>query len=107
MSEKSAVIQTGGKQYRVREGDVIEIELVGKGAGEEVSFDQVLLVTSDGDIKVGTPVVKGAKVVGKVVMEKKGPKVIAFKYTRRANYRRKVGHRQNYSVVKIESVIIS
>ena len=104
MSKLSAVIETGGKQYKVKEGDVIEIEKLDNVPGEEVSFDRILLVSGEGTIKIGNPIVKTAKVLGKLVKETKGPKLIAFKYTRRANYRRKVGHRQKYSLVKIESV---
>lgn len=104
MSESYAIIETGGKQYQVREGDVIQVERVVKNPGDEVSFDRVLLVSKEGEIKVGDPILKDAKVLGKFLKEIKGEKVIAFKYKRRKNYRRKVGHRQKYSLVKIESL---
>lgn len=104
MSTISAVIETGGKQYRVQEGDVIQVERLGKASGDEVSFDKVLLISGDGQVKIGDPILKGAKVLGKFVNELKGKKIVAFKYKRRKNYRRKVGHRQKYSLVKIESV---
>ena len=101
-----AVIRTGGKQYKVKEGDVIQVERLGKASGEEISFDKVLLVSGEGQLKVGDPIVKGAKVLGKFISELKGKKTVAFMYKRRKNYRRKVGHRQKYSLVRIESVQI-
>jgi len=107
MGQISAVIETGGKQYRVQEGDIIRVELLDSNPGDEVTFDKVLLVSGEGQSKIGTPVVENAKVLGKLVQELKGPKLIAFKYKRRKNYRRKVGHRQKYSVVEIQSVQVS
>ncbi|MDP3981611.1 MAG: 50S ribosomal protein L21 [Chlamydiota bacterium] len=97
-----AVIETGGKQYKVTEGDVIEIEKLPAQAGEEVLFDKVLLISQDGDIRVGTPFVESAKILGTKVKDIKGEKVIAFQYRRRKNYKRKVGHRQKYSLVRID-----
>lgn len=105
MSNLSAVIESGGKQYRVKEGDVIQVERLEKNPGEEVLFDQVLLISGDGELKVGSPILKEAKVLGKFIKEFKGKKLICFKYKRRKNYRRKVGHRQKYSLVRIESVV--
>ncbi|MBI1883020.1 MAG: 50S ribosomal protein L21 [Chlamydiae bacterium] len=99
-----AVIETGGKQYQVRPGDVLQVERLDKTPEGAISFDRVLLVSKEGQIKVGTPILNGAKVLGKFVKEVKGEKLIAFKYKRRKNYRRKVGHRQKYDLVKIESV---
>ncbi len=107
MSLTYAIIETGGKQYQVQEGDVLEIELLPKASSEEILFDKVLLISQDGKVKIGTPIVKEAKVLGKLVKETKGEKIIAFKYKRRKGYRRKVGHRQKYSVVKIESVKVA
>ncbi|MBI1870258.1 MAG: 50S ribosomal protein L21 [Chlamydiae bacterium] len=108
MSELFAVIETGAKQYRVQSGDLIKVEkLDTTEAGEEVSFDRVLLVSGNGEIKVGNPIINNAKVLGKYVKETKAEKLIAFKYTRRKNYRRKIGHRQKHSLVKIESVQVN
>ena len=87
-----AIIATGGKQYRVSEGDVIYIEKIDAQVDSTVSFD-VLLVGNDGDVKIGTPVVEGVKVEGKVVGQIRGEKIIVFKYKSKKNYRRKQGHR--------------
>lgn len=99
-----AIIKTGGKQYRVQEGDVITIEKLEAQADETVTFDEVLTVVNDGDVKVGLPVVDGAKVTGKVVEHGKGKKVLVFKYKAKSNYRRRQGHRQPFTKVRIESI---
>ena len=98
-----AIIATGGKQYRVSEGDVIYIEKIDADVDSTVSFD-VLLVGNDGDVKVGTPVVEGVKVEGKVVGQIRGEKIIVFKYKAKKNYRRKQGHRQPYTKVEITKI---
>ena len=98
-----AIIATGGKQYRVSEGDVIYIEKLDVEVDSTVSFD-VLLVGNDGDVKVGTPVVEGVKVEGKVVGQIRGEKIIVFKYKAKKNYRRKQGHRQPYTKVEITKI---
>ena len=99
-----AIIQTGGKQYRVSEGDVLSIEKLTAAEGEEVVFDQVLTVVSDGDIKIGKPVVEGAKVTAKVVEHGKGGKILVFKYKAKSNYRKRQGHRQPYTKVEISKI---
>ncbi len=99
-----AVIETGGKQYRVSEGDVITIEKLAVEAGEKVEFDRVLVLSNEEDLKVGAPYVEGAKVFGEVVENGKGKKVIIFKYKSKKDYRKKQGHRQPYTMVKIESL---
>lgn len=99
-----AVIKTGGKQYRVSKDDVVTIEKVPGDAGAKVEFDQVLLIGSGADLKVGTPVVSGAKVVAELVEQSRGPKLIAFKKRRRKNSRRKKGHRQDLSIVRITDI---
>lgn len=99
-----AVIKTGGKQYRVSKDDVVTIEKVAGDAGAKVEFDQVLMVGAGSDVKVGTPLVAGAKVTGEVVEQTRGPKLIAFKKRRRKNSRRKKGHRQDLSTVRITSI---
>lgn len=101
-----AVIETGGKQYRVEPGDVIDVELTpvsGKKV-QKVKFDRVLLVGDDEEIKVGTPVVAGAEVTGVLVDEVRGPKVRVFKMKRRKGYRRSRGHRQDLLRVKIDDI---
>ena len=99
-----AVIKTGGKQYRVSKDDVVTIERVAGEAGAKVEFDHVLMVGSGADVKVGTPLVAGAKVTGELVEQTRGPKLIAFKKRRRKNSRRKKGHRQDLSTVRITSI---
>lgn len=99
-----AVIETGGKQYRVQEGDVITVEKLNVEAGEKVVFDKVLVLAGEGDLKVGAPYVDGAAVAGEVVENGKGKKVIIFKYKAKKDYRKKQGHRQPYTMVKIASL---
>jgi large subunit ribosomal protein L21 len=99
-----AVIETGAKQYRVEAGDTLEIELLAAEKGQEVAFDRVLLVADGDKVKVGQPVVAGAKVTADVVDHKRGEKVVAFKFRRREGYHRKVGHRQEITVVKIKAI---
>ncbi len=98
-----AVIETGGKQYRVQEGDVITIEKLNAEAGDKVTFDKVLLMSDGKEVKVGTPYLAEA-VTGSVVENGKGKKVIIFKYKAKKDYRKKQGHRQPYTAVKIESL---
>ncbi len=98
-----AIIATGGKQYKVQEGDVIKVEKLGAQAGETVTFDQILVV-SDKDVKVGTPTVAGATVSATVVAEGKAKKVIVYRYKRKSGYHKKNGHRQPFTQVKIEKI---
>ena len=98
-----AIIATGGKQYKVSEGDIITIEKLGIEAGEKVTFDQVLVVSGD-DLKIGNPTVDGATVDATVVKEGRGKKVIVYKYKRKTGYHKKNGHRQSYTQVKIEKI---
>ena len=98
-----AIIATGGKQYKVSEGDIITIEKLGVEAGEKVTFDQVLVVGGD-DLKVGDPTVAGATVEASVVENGKAKKVIVYKYKRKSGYHKKNGHRQQYTAVKIEKI---
>lgn len=100
-----AVIETGGKQYIVRENDVVNVEKLGVEPSEEVAFDVVLMVSDEkGEVKIGTPTLEGAKVLGEALGETKGKKVLIGKIKRRKNYRRKIGHRQTFSSVKIKSI---
>lgn len=98
-----AIIATGGKQYKVSEGDIIKVEKLGVEAGETVTFDQVLAVSNDG-MKVGSPFVEGANVTASVLENGKGKKVIVYKYKRKTGYHKKNGHRQLYTKVKIEKI---
>lgn len=100
-----AVIKTGGKQYRVQQGDVIFVEKLNAQADEAVTFDEVLLVGDADQSKVGTPVVKGAKVEGKVLAQVKGKKIVVYKYKAKKNERKKQGHRQPYTKVEITAVV--
>lgn len=99
-----AIIETGGKQYRVQEGDVLRIEKLAGEVGETVQIDRVLAVGSDDKFTVGTPVVDGANVVLKVLEHDKAKKVIVFKYKPKKNYRRKQGHRQPFTKVQVEKI---
>ena len=99
-----AVIQTGGKQYRVSEGDILNVEKLAVEAGENVVFDKVLTVVNDGDVMIGKPVVEGAKVTAKVLAQGKEKKVLVFKYKAKSNYRRRQGHRQPFTKVTIEKI---
>ena len=99
-----AVLSTGGKQYRVQEGDVIFVEKLNAEVDSTVELTEVLAVAKDGEIKVGAPVVEGAKVVAKVLAQGKAKKVVVFKYKRKKDYRRKNGHRQPYTKIVIEKI---
>ena len=98
-----AIIATGGKQYKVSEGDIIKVEKLGVEADEKVTFDQVLLV-SDSEVKVGNPTVANATVDATVVANGKAKKVIVYKYKRKTGYHKKNGHRQAYTAVKIDKI---
>ena len=99
-----AIIKTGGKQYRVQEGDNIFVEKLDADVDSNVVFDQVLAVVNDGDVKVGAPVVEGAKVTAKVLAQGKEKKILVFKYKAKSNYRRRKGHRQPFTKVVIEKI---
>ena len=99
-----AVIETGGKQYRVAVGDSIAIEKLPLETGAEVTFDRVLMVGGDGSPRVGTPLVAGASVVGRVDAQDRGAKIIVFKYKPKKRYRRRTGHRQSLTRVAITGI---
>jgi large subunit ribosomal protein L21 len=99
-----AVIETGGKQYRVAAGDVIEVERLPAEAGEQVEIDRVLMVAGDEGISIGAPVVDGAKVVATVSEHLRGPKITVFKMKAKKRYRRKTGHRQELTRLKIDAI---
>jgi len=99
-----AVIKTGGKQYKVAEGDIIRVEKLSGDAGATVELDEVLMVGGDGAPKVGAPLVDGAKVTAEVVAQDRNDTILVFKKKRRQNYRRKNGHRQNVTVLRIKGI---
>jgi large subunit ribosomal protein L21 len=102
----SAIFETGGKQYKVQEGDEIFIEKLEAEDGEKVKFDKVLAVFKDEEQKIGTPYVKGATVNAKVIKSGKAKKIIVYKMHAKKGYRRKQGHRQPYTKVKIEKITL-
>lgn len=99
-----AIFRTGGKQFRAEPGATIRIPSLADEPGSKVTFDEVLLGSDDGDFKVGAPLVKGAKVTAEVVSHGKDKKIIIFKHKRRKNYRRKLGHRQKYTEVRVNEI---
>ena len=99
-----AVIESGGKQHRVEEGEVLRLEKLAAGPGETVTFDRVLLIAEGDDIKVGTPFVDGGEVTAEVGGEGRGDKVTVIKFKRRKNYHRKQGHRQSYTEVRVTGI---
>jgi large subunit ribosomal protein L21 len=100
-----AVLKTGGKQYKVAKNDIIEIERLPGEAGETIVFDQILMVGDGASATAGAPLIAGASVAGTLLEQAKGDKVIVFKKRRRHNYRRKRGHRQELSVVRIDEIL--
>ncbi len=99
-----AVIETGGKQYRVSEGDTITVERLGGDAGSEVTIDRVLMVGGNGSTKIGTPVVDGASVTATIDEHKRGEKIVVYKYKAKKRYRRKTGHRQELTRLTITGI---
>jgi large subunit ribosomal protein L21 len=99
-----AVVATGGKQYKVQQGDVLRVEKLAGDVGSEVAFDKVLMFSDGDNVQIGRPVVEGAVVKGRIIEQGKSKKVIVFKYKRRKRYRRKQGHRQPYTAVKIDAI---
>jgi large subunit ribosomal protein L21 len=99
-----AIIKTGGKQYRVAEGETLRVEKLPAGAGEKLTFEPLLFADDGGNVTVGRPLVAGVKVEAEVVEQGLGKKIIIFKYKRRKSYRRKQGHRQPYTALKITAI---
>jgi len=100
-----AIVQTGGKQYRVAPGDILRVERLPGDRGDEVLIEQVLLVADGDAIQVGQPLVEGARVVSEIVQQGKAKKIIVFKKKRRKKYRRKQGHRQLYTALQIKEIV--
>lgn len=99
-----AVVRTGGKQVRVQPGESVRIEKLDGGVGDPVELDEVLLVGDDGGLKIGRPKVEGARVVGTITAQERGPKITVFKMKRRKGYRRKMGHRQDYTEILVDRI---
>ena len=103
-----AVVETGGRQYRVRQGQTITVNKLPVEAGETIELDRVLLVANEGDggeVAVGQPTVPGAKVIARVVGQERGPKIIVFRYKPKVRYRRKTGHRQHLTRLEIQEIV--
>jgi len=101
-----AVIKTGGKQYKVSEGDLLNVEKLKGETGSEVVFNEVLMLSGEGDIRIGAPLVEGAQVVGEIVTDLRGPKITIFKMKRRKGFRKKTGHRQDLTCLRIKKISI-
>jgi len=102
-----AIIKTGGKQYLVKKGDKIKIEKLDKKEGEEINFTDILLIQKDRNVEIGKPIIKNAKVIGKILKQGRGKKVIIFKYKSKKRYSKKVGHRQHFTEVEIKDIVVS
>jgi len=99
-----AVVRTGGKQVRVTPGRAVRVEKLPGAVGESIELDQVLLVGGEGETRVGTPLVEGVKIVGTITDQGRAPKITVFKMKRRKGYRRKTGHRQDYTEIRVDSI---
>lgn len=102
-----AVLKTGGKEYRVSKGNIIRVEKLGGKVGDRVTLKDVLLISEEGQVHVGTPVLDNAVITGEIVREVKGKKVLTYKMKKRKNYRRKKGHRQTYTYLKVNDIALS
>jgi large subunit ribosomal protein L21 len=101
-----AIIETGGKQYKVSKGDILKVEKLNYENGAECELDKVLFVKNGEDIVTGSPYIDNAKVIGEVLSTEKDKKIIVFKFKRRKNYKRKKGHRQLYTKLKIKDIVL-
>ncbi len=99
-----AIVDSGGKQYKVKEGDILKVEKLTGEVGDNISFDKILMFSDDEDVNIGTPLLEDVTVNGHIVEQGKAKKIIVFKYKRRKRYRRKQGHRQQFTAVKIDSI---
>lgn len=100
-----AVVRSGGRQYRVEVGDQLLVERLQAKTGKQITLKEVLLVADGGKVKVGTPLVKGAKILATVLAEEKGPKIRIFKYRPKQRYRRRAGHRQTYTRLRVDEIV--
>jgi len=99
-----AIIQTGGKQYKVAEGDILKVEKLAGEAGDKLTLDQVLMVKDENGTRIGVPTVNGVQVIAEVIEQGRHKKIVVYKYKKRKNYRRKQGHRQSFTKIKIEKI---
>jgi len=99
-----AVVSSGGKQYKVHEGEILRVEKISGNIGDKVSFDKILMYSDGENVRIGRPVLDDVMVRGQIVEHGKNKKIIVFKYKRRKRYRRKQGHRQQYTAIKIENI---
>jgi len=99
-----AIVNTGGKQYKIHQGDILRVEKIPGEIGSSVSFDKVLMFSDGKDVSIGLPLLDNVAVKGHIVEQGKAKKIIVFKYKRRKRYRRKQGHRQQYTAIKIDSI---
>ncbi|MGD9330586.1 MAG: 50S ribosomal protein L21 [Desulfobacterales bacterium] len=102
-----AVVKSGGKQYKVQEGETLRVEKLPGDVGAEIAFDDVLMVADGDDVQIGTPRLDNVAVKGTVVEQGRAHKIVVFKYKRRKRYRRKQGHRQQYTAIKVDSITIN
>ena len=101
-----AIVETGGKQYKVSQGDTILVEKLGAEKGSSLNLEKVLFMSNGGKVQIGTPYLSGSKVVCEVLGDVKGEKVVSFKYRRRKGYKKKIGHRQQLTCLKIQKLIV-
>ena len=101
-----AILKTGGKQYKVFEGSTIKVELLKQSVGDKIALEQILMVNKDGAITLGKPTVEGAKIEATVLSQGRGKKVKIFKMRRRKHYKKSMGHRQNYTELKIDNIVL-
>jgi large subunit ribosomal protein L21 len=99
-----AIVETGGKQYKIQPGEVLRVEKLAGNVGDPVAFDKVLMLGTEDEVRVGTPLVDGARVTGRIVTQDKGRKIVVFKFKRRKRYRLKKGHRQLFTAVQIDAI---
>lgn len=99
-----AIVKTGGKQYRVHEGDTLDVEKLHGEKGDPIELTDVLMVSRDGNVTLGAPIVPGAKVSAQIVEQGRAPKIVVFKYKRKVRYRRKIGHKQPFTRLSIRSI---
>jgi large subunit ribosomal protein L21 len=102
-----AVVKTGGKEYRISKGDVIRVEKMEGRAGDQVTLKEVLMVSQEGQVQVGNPLLANAVITGEIVQQVKGKKVLTYKMKRRKNYRRTKGHRQTYTYIRVNDISLS